>query len=88
MFKGSDGVPLGCRRVRLPPLDPAEVGQDQSRVLGGDDGPSVTHTNQGIYVLGISPFVWGSNRVGQDQSRLLSGDDEPSIPHNSHVLEA
>ena len=45
LFGGSDGVPLGCRSVRLPPLDPAEEGQDLSRVVGGDTGPSVSHTS-------------------------------------------
>ena len=45
LFGGSDGVPLGCRCVRLPPLDPAEEGQDQGRVVDGDTGPSVPHTN-------------------------------------------
>ena len=39
------GVSLGCRSVRLPPLDPAEEGQDQGRVVGGDTGPSVPHTS-------------------------------------------
>ena len=37
---------LQARKIAL--LDPAEVGQDQNRVLGGDDGPSVPHTSQGI----------------------------------------
>ena len=30
---------------KIDPLDPAEVGQDQSRVLGGDTGPPVPHTS-------------------------------------------
>ena len=45
LFGGSDGVPLGCRSVRLPTLDPTEEGQDQGRVVGRDIGPSVPHTN-------------------------------------------
>ena len=42
---GSDRVPLGCRCVRLPPLYCVEVGKDQSRVLSGDDEPSIPHTS-------------------------------------------
>ena len=33
---------------KIAPLDPAKEGKDQSRVLGGDDGPFVLHTSQGI----------------------------------------
>ena len=44
LFWGSDGVPLGCRCINAP-LDPAEVGQDQSRVVGWDTWPSVLHTS-------------------------------------------
>ena len=29
----------------IAPLDPDEVGQDQSRVVDGDTGPSVSHTS-------------------------------------------
>ena len=47
LFRGSDGVPLGCRFV-ITPLDPAEVGQDQSRVVGGDTGPSVAYASSSI----------------------------------------
>ena len=30
---------------KIAPLDPAEEGQDQNRVVGGDTGPSVAHTS-------------------------------------------
>ena len=29
----------------IDPLDPAEEGQDNDRVMGGDTGPSVPHTS-------------------------------------------
>ena len=72
MFGGSDGVPLSCRCVRLPPLDPAK-GQDQGGVVGGDIGPSVLHTSQKFDALadketlflgsgpnrGQGPVEWG-----------------------------
>ena len=55
MFRGSDGVPLGCRSVRLPPIDPAGEGQDQGRVVGGDTGPSVPHIGHTLvfYLTGV-----------------------------------
>ena len=30
---------------KIAPLDPAEEGQDQGKVVGGNTGPSVPHTN-------------------------------------------
>ena len=45
LFGGSDGVPLGRSCVRLPPLDPAEVVQDQSRVVSEYTWPSVPQTS-------------------------------------------
>ena len=51
---------------KIAPLDPAKVGKDQSRVLGGDDGPFVPHTSRVLrptkkysVVLGVSLFVLG-----------------------------
>ena len=37
--------PLGSQLVEITPKDPAEIGQDQSRVMGGDTGPSVLYTS-------------------------------------------
>ena len=37
-------VCLGCRCMNAP-FEPAEVGLDQSRGVGGDNGPSVPHTS-------------------------------------------
>ena len=37
--------PPGLQVCKIAPLDPAEEGQDQGRVVGGDIGPSVPHTN-------------------------------------------
>ena len=36
--------PLGSQICEIAPLDPAEIGQDQNRVVGGDTGPSVPQT--------------------------------------------
>ena len=48
-------------------LEPSEVRQDQSRVVGGDTGPSVAHTNHIFdtladkkkHGLGVSLVLWG-----------------------------
>ena len=45
LFGGSDGVLLGRSCVRLLPQDPAEIDQDQSRVVGGYSWPSVPQTS-------------------------------------------
>ena len=37
----------------ISPLDPAEVGRDQSRVVGGDTGSVVPLTNHLFYVLAV-----------------------------------
>ena len=34
----------------IAPLNPGEVGQDQSRVVGEDTGPSIDHTSQAFDV--------------------------------------
>ena len=47
LFGGSGGVPLGCRCV-MAPLDPAEVGQEQSGIVGGNTGPSVAYASSSI----------------------------------------
>ena len=36
---------LGLKMPRIGPLDPAVVGQEQSRLGGGDAGPLVPHTS-------------------------------------------
>ena len=36
---------LGSQVYEIASLDPAEVGQDQSRVVGRDTGPSIPHTS-------------------------------------------
>ena len=63
LYWDSDGVPLGHRLLRLPPLDPAEIGQDQSRVVGRDTRPSTPHkirqSQRNSVVLGISVVVSG-----------------------------
>ena len=46
-FGGSDGVLRDCRFV-ITPIDPAKVGQDQSRVVGEDTGPSVAYASSSI----------------------------------------
>ena len=49
----------------LPLLDPAGVGQDQRKAVGGVTGPSVPHTSHILggqrktVVLGVSLVVWG-----------------------------
>ena len=57
---------------KIAPLDPAKEGKDQSRVLGGDDGPlflilakelTLRWTKKYSVVLGVYLFVWGSDRV-------------------------
>ena len=40
---GLEWSPPWSQARKIAPLDPAEVGQDQSRVLGGDTGPPVPH---------------------------------------------
>ena len=45
LFVGSDVVPFWLQVYKITPLDPSEVGQDQSRVVGGDNGPSVPHSS-------------------------------------------
>ena len=37
--------PLGSQICEIAPLDPAEIGQDQNRVVRGDTGPSIPHTS-------------------------------------------
>ena len=36
---------LGLQMPKIGPLDPAVVGQEQSRLGGGDTGPLVPHTS-------------------------------------------
>ena len=43
----SGGYP-GLQVCEIVPLDPAEVRQDQSRVVGGDTGPSVAYASSSI----------------------------------------
>ena len=38
LFGGSDRVPLDCRWVGFPLLNPAELGWDRNMVIGGDIG--------------------------------------------------
>ena len=38
--------PIGSHVCKIIPLDPAEIGQDQSRVVGVDTGLSVPHRSQ------------------------------------------
>ena len=38
-------APPGLQVREIAPLNPGEVGQDQSRVVGEDTGPSVPHTS-------------------------------------------
>ena len=38
-------VPLGMQVCEIDPLDPAEDGQEQSRVVSGDTGPSAPYTS-------------------------------------------
>ena len=48
----------------IAPLDPAAVGQDQRRAVGGVTGPSIPHTSHVLggqrktVVLGVSLVVW------------------------------
>ena len=55
--------PLVLQVCEIAPLDPAEIGQDQSRVAGGDTGPSIPHSahlfDKEKLVLGVSLVVWG-----------------------------
>ena len=37
--------PVGLQVHEIGPLDPAVVGQEQSRLGGGDTGPLVPHTS-------------------------------------------
>ena len=39
-------APPGLQVREIVPLNPGEVGQDQSRVVGEDTGPSLAHTSQ------------------------------------------
>ena len=41
LFWGSPGAKV----CEIAPLDTAQEGQDQGRVVGGDTGPSVPHTD-------------------------------------------
>ena len=36
---------LGSQICAIAPLDPAEIGQDQNRVVRVDTGPSIPHTS-------------------------------------------
>ena len=65
MFGGSDGVLLGCQFVRLPPppLDYAKVGQEQSRVLNGDEGPSVHHGSPVLEALANIEILCSFERI-------------------------
>ena len=45
LFGGSYRVPLDRRWVGFPPLGHAEVDWDRNRVVGGVNGPRVSHTS-------------------------------------------
>ena len=38
-------APPGLQVLEIAPLNPGEVGEDQSRVVGADTGPSIPHTS-------------------------------------------
>ena len=43
---GLSWAPPGLQVREILPRNPGEVGQDQSRVVGEDTGPSLAHTSQ------------------------------------------